>query len=82
MNEYSERDTAVVPWLPQYNRSSAAAGGAGGEGSAASVMRPCKIISLLSARERIGLKSSSTRVGSLAEGVLVSNDQLSAAGAW
>lgn len=71
MNDFGERDTTVIPWLPQYSRP-----------SPMTPERPCKIISLLSARERIGLKSNCTRVGSLTEGILVSNEELSAAGAW
>jgi hypothetical protein len=76
MNDFCQRDTTVIPWLPQYSRPSISSV------AAAAPKRPCKIISLLSARERIGLKSYCTKVGSLREGVLVSNEELSAAGAW
>ncbi|KAL7520916.1 hypothetical protein ACHAWX_005610 [Stephanocyclus meneghinianus] len=79
---YSHRDTAVIPWLPEYQRSPSSGGPKTSATASASPRRPCKIIRLLSARERIGLKSKCTRVGSLSEGVLVSNEELSGAGAW
>eukprot|EP00804_Cyclotella_cryptica_P015735 CCRYP_013390-RA/>CCRYP_013390-RA protein AED:0.06 eAED:0.06 QI:92/1/1/1/1/1/7/170/1345 len=80
---FSHRDTAVIPWLPEYQRSPSSGGPKTSATSAASPNKQsCKIIRLLSARERIGLKSKCTRVGSLSEGVLVSNEELSRAGAW
>jgi len=43
----------------------------------------CKILSLLSARERIGSKGQcGNRIGWLSEGVVVTNDALARAGAW
>lgn len=43
----------------------------------------CKILSLLSARERVGMRNHhGSRSGWLVSGVMVTNSELSRAGAW
>ncbi|KAL7536894.1 hypothetical protein ACHAXR_007459 [Thalassiosira sp. AJA248-18] len=59
------------------HQAAAAAAAAGGR-----YARSCKILSLLSTRERVGSKGQCGRAGLLSEGVAVTNDGLARAGAW
>jgi len=93
-NAWSHRDTAVVPWISLRGCDSVDDDCASPSHAAVvpvdgrhyhHATRSCRILSLLGARERIGLQGRSGyggRVGWLSEGVVVTNDGLAGAGAW